>query len=180
VAEPEERFRAIHEEIATLKAKGQAAGMDRLFGALGKAPAPMQKLLGATLSVPNPLAHLVCTNVPGPRQPLYCAGHRMIEHYPWVPLGWRMGMGVAVMSYDQSLAFSITADRKVMHDLERLGGFVRDGFDEVRAAAGKRRGRRKRAVVAAQQLHAVRPEATGRNGAAPERVRAARARPLSP
>jgi WS/DGAT/MGAT family acyltransferase len=170
-ADPRERFRRIHEEIAELKAKGQATGMDHLFQALGKTPVPVQKLLGGALDLPNTLANFVCTNVPGPKQPLYCVGYKMTDHYPWVPVAWQMGLGVAVMSYDQSLAISLTADREVMYDLDRLAGFIGESFGEVHAATGKRR-RRRTSAPSAKRPHVVSPEAaTMTNGAAPQRVR---------
>jgi hypothetical protein len=60
----------------------------------------------------------------------------MVEHYPWVPIGWRMGLGVAVMSYDGELCFSVTADRGVLADLDRLPEYISDAFDELEAVAG--------------------------------------------
>jgi WS/DGAT/MGAT family acyltransferase len=165
---PRERFRRIHEEIASLKAQGQATGMDQLIQLLGKIPAPVQKLFSGALGLPNSLTHFVCTNVPGPRQPLYCVGHKMIDHYPWVPVAWQMGLAVAVMSYDQSLAVSLTADSEVMYDLERLGGYIDESFEEVHAAAKPRR--RRARTVPETEPHEVSAEATATNGAAAQRV----------
>jgi hypothetical protein len=58
----------------------------------------------------------------------------MVDHYPWVPLGWRMGMSLAVMTYDTKLYFSLTADESVMTDLERLAGYLGDSYEELREA----------------------------------------------
>ncbi len=134
MTDPVATFETIHEEIASLKEIDQAGNLDRLMGLLGRTPPALQHLLGARLRMPNFVSDLVCTNVPGPRAPLYCMGHRMTEHYPWVPIGWRMGLGVAVMSYDEHLYFSLTADRSVLDDLDRLGGFVGDAFEELEEA----------------------------------------------
>jgi WS/DGAT/MGAT family acyltransferase len=134
--DPVARFHALHREIFHLKEIDQAANVDRLMSLLGLTPPAFQRLLGANLTLPNFIGDLVCTNVAGPRVPLFCMGHRMIEHYPWVPIGWRMGLGIAVMSYDQQLAISLTADRSVLADLERLGEFIRDALTELAEAAG--------------------------------------------
>jgi diacylglycerol O-acyltransferase len=134
--DPVARFQAIHREITHLKEIDQAGHLDQLSSTLGLTPPAFQRFLGARLTVPNFIGDLVCTNVPGPRVPLYCMGHRMTEHYPWVPIGWRMGLSVAIMSYDQQLAISLSADRSVLADLERLGGFVRVAFEELCLAAG--------------------------------------------
>jgi WS/DGAT/MGAT family acyltransferase len=137
LSDPLARFEAIHAEIASLKEIDQAGGLDRLASLLGRTPPSFQHQLAAGLRMPNFIYDFVCTNVPGPSAPLYCLGHRMIEHYPWVPIGWRMGLGVAVMSYDGELCFSLTADRGVLADLDRLAGFVGEAFDELEEAVGE-------------------------------------------
>jgi diacylglycerol O-acyltransferase len=79
---------------------------------------------------------MVCTNVPGPMIPLYCAGHRMQAHYPLVPIAWEMGVGCAVTSYNQRLYFGLMADAEAAPDVERLGDFLRQSYVEMRSAAG--------------------------------------------
>jgi WS/DGAT/MGAT family acyltransferase len=133
-SDPIARFQAVHSDVAALKAGDQAGGVEQLLRALGRMPPPMQRLMAASLTIPNFLSDMVCTNVPGPRIPLYCMGHRMVDHYPWVPLGWRMGMSLAVMTYDTKLYFSLTADESVMTDLERLAGYLGDSYEELREA----------------------------------------------
>jgi WS/DGAT/MGAT family acyltransferase len=136
LTDPLARFEAIHKEIASLKEIDQAGNLDRLAGLIGRTPPPLQHQLGASLRMPNFIYDFVCTNVPGPRAPLYCLGRRMTEHYPWVPIGWRTGLGVAVMSYDKDLCFSLTGDRSVLADVDRLAAFVDDAFEELKEAAG--------------------------------------------
>ena len=96
--------------------------------------------------MPNTVSNLIGTNVPGPLVPLYCMGHHMVEHYPWVPLGWRMGLSVAVMSYDRALWFGIVAGEKVPGDIDRLAQHLGDCFGELRDAAGVLPGQYQRAV----------------------------------
>jgi WS/DGAT/MGAT family acyltransferase len=134
--DPLKRFEAIHAESRSLKDVGQAQGVDDLLRIMGLAPAPVHALLGRTLSVPNTLSNLVCTNVPGPLRPLYLMGHRMVEHYPWVPLGWRMGIGVALMSYDSEIYFAFSGDRHAPDDVHLLAPYLGDAFRELREAAG--------------------------------------------
>lgn len=133
--DPIARFRAIHSEIGHLKEIDQAGSLDKLAAVLGQTPPTLQRRLGERLRLPNFVSDLVCTNVPGPEVPLYCAGHRMIDHYPWVPIGWRMGLGVAIMSYDQRLSVTLTGDASVLADIDRLATFVGEAFDELRGAA---------------------------------------------
>jgi hypothetical protein len=79
---------------------------------------------------------MVCTNVPGPMIPLYCVGHRMLAHYPLIPLGWEMGVSCGVTSYDQKLYFGLMADSNCASDVERLKEFLDQAFVELRSAAG--------------------------------------------
>ena len=133
--DPVERFRAIHRESHSLKDIGQSRGVDALLQLIGASPSAVHSLIGGTLTLPNTLSNLVCTNVPGPLAPLYLMGRRMIEHYAWVPLGWRMGMSVAVMSYDSGLYFSVSGDEHAPDDISRVAPLLGDAFRELRVAA---------------------------------------------
>ena len=134
--DPIERFKTIRGEVTSLKETGQAAGLDVLAATLGMMPAPVHSILGRTLTMPNTLANLVCTNVPGPLVPLYCMGHRMVAHYPWVPLGWRMGMSIAVMSYDRGMYFALSGDARAPDDVTTIVGHLADAFADLRRRAG--------------------------------------------
>ena len=59
-----------------------------------------------------PHRHLVtvATNVPGPPVPLYLCDRRMQGYPPYVPLGDRLHLGIAITSYDGVLSFGVTAD----------------------------------------------------------------------
>lgn len=137
--ESRSRFRAIQRESQALKSMGQAAGVDALLQALGAVPPVAQALLEGTLTLPNTLSNLVCTNVPGPLKPLYLMERRMLEHYPWVPLGWRMGMSIAVMSYDDGLFFAVTADEHAPDDIGRMAPLIGEAFEELFEASGSAR-----------------------------------------
>lgn len=68
--------------------------------------------------------------------PLYAMGKRMMAYYPYVPVGYAVGCGCAIMSYDQYLFFGLTADTHAMPDVEKLRDFLYESFYELRAAAG--------------------------------------------
>jgi WS/DGAT/MGAT family acyltransferase len=134
VRDPRERFRTIHREVTELKKQRQAAGVEELMERLGDLPPALHALTGRTLTMPNNLANLICTNVPGPLQPLYLQGHRMLHHYAWVPISWRMGLCVAMMSYNTGMYFAVTADHETPGDIGVITRGIREDFDELRAA----------------------------------------------
>ncbi len=168
--DPVERLHAITERMDALKRSHVADGLELLADLLGVLPTPLQALLGGLPSPPNTVGNMVCTNVPGPMIPLYTVGHRLLAHYPLIPIAWEMGIGCGVTSYDQKLYFGLMADRQAASDVARLKEFLDQAYVELRAAAGVARSdlpqmgvaaapakaaRRRRAVPASEQAIAA-------------------------
>jgi diacylglycerol O-acyltransferase len=86
-------------------------------------------------------ANLIITNVPSSPIPLYMLGARLTHQFGMGPVTHGMGLFVSANSYDRAVSFCLTADRKQVPDIEFLGRCVRDAFDELQRALGKR-GRR--------------------------------------
>jgi diacylglycerol O-acyltransferase len=133
---PIERFRYINQKTTAMKSGRVAEGLNLFSALMGILPAPVQALVGALATTPLPAFNIVSTNVPGPQVPLYSVGKRMTAYYPYVPVGYAVGCGCAIMSYDQHLYFGLTADLQAMPDVERLRDFIYESFYELRAAAG--------------------------------------------
>ena len=108
--DPVERLKAITERTEALKRQNVAAGTEIMSDLLGAVPPMLQSLAGLLPQPRNNLANMVCTNIPGPMIPLYSVGHRLLAHYPLMPLAWEMGVGCGVTSYDQKLYFGLIAD----------------------------------------------------------------------
>ena len=136
VHDPVERLHVITERTEALKRRNVANGMEALSEGLAALPPALQAFAGSLPTPPNTLGHLVCTNVPGPMIPLYSVGHRLLAHYPLVPIAWEMGIGCGVTSYDQKLYFGLMADAEAGADVQRLKEFLDQSFIELRSAAG--------------------------------------------
>ncbi len=137
--DPIERFRYVNQKTMAMKSGRVAEGLNLFSALMGILPAPLQALMGAlsTANMPVPPAvNMISTNVPGPQVPLYAMGKRMTAYYPYVPVGYAIGCGCAIMSYDQNLYFGLTADLKAMPDVERLRDQLYESFYELRKAAG--------------------------------------------
>jgi diacylglycerol O-acyltransferase len=134
--DPLKRFATITAETKSLKEAHQADGVDQLLAIIGALPAPGGAFLGQTLTMPNWLSNVQVTNVQGPLAPLYLMGHRMLDHYAWVPLGWRMGVSFAVMSYDTRMYFSLSIDADAPAGIEALAAYADEEFAALRDAAG--------------------------------------------
>jgi WS/DGAT/MGAT family acyltransferase len=139
VQDPVERLKVITERTETLKRQNVAAGTDIIGEFLSGVPPILQSLVGILPPPRNNLANLVCTNIPGPMIPLYCVGHRMLAHYPLMPIAWEMGVGCGVTSYNQKVYFGLIADPNAAPDVARLKEFLDQAFVELRSAAGVQR-----------------------------------------
>jgi len=134
--DPVERFRYVNRKTAAMKSGRVAEGLNLFSALMGILPAPVHAFAGALAATPIPAFNMVSTNVPGPQVPLYAMGKRMIAYYPYVPVGYAIGCGCAIMSYDQNLYFGLTSDTQAMPDVERLKEALEQSFIELRAAAG--------------------------------------------
>lgn len=133
--DPAERFRFINQRTAQLKGGRVAEGVNLFSALMGVLPAPVQALAGALASMPMPAVNMVSTNVPGPQVPLYTLGRKMLGYYPYVPVGYAVGCGCAILTYDQKITFGLTADVQAMPDVERLRDFLNESFAELLQAA---------------------------------------------
>jgi hypothetical protein len=118
-----------------LKASDQGAAFDRLLGLVENSPAAFSAIAGRVGLMPG-MINLACTNVPGPLIPLYGTGHRMLDFYPLIPLAGDLGLGIAILSYDQYLHWGICCDPKIVPDVDRIGDLVGEEFRALREAAG--------------------------------------------
>lgn len=136
--EPVARFKYINQKTSAMKGGRVAEGLNLGSALMGILPAPVQALLGALAPshLPLPVYNIVSTNVPGPQVPLYAMGRRMTAYYPYVPVGYAVGCGCAIMSYDQHLYFGLTADLNAMPDVETMRDYLYESFYEIRRAAG--------------------------------------------
>lgn len=133
---PVERFQYINRKTAAMKNSRVAEGLNLFAALMGMLPAPVHAFAGALAATPIPAFNMVSTNVPGPQVPLYAMGKRMIAYYPYVPVGYAIGCGCAIMSYDQNLYFGLTSDTQAMPDVEKLKEALEQSLFELRGAAG--------------------------------------------
>ncbi|MFN8476184.1 MAG: wax ester/triacylglycerol synthase family O-acyltransferase [Anaerolineae bacterium] len=136
LADPVARFKFIQETSQASKEIHLAQGVNLLRYLAANVPPPIQAVVGAVGRTARPIFNMVCTNVPGPQVPLYVLGKRMIAYYPYVPIAHRTGCNCAILSYDQNLAFGLTADTRLMPDVERFKAFLDEAYLELRVAAG--------------------------------------------
>jgi diacylglycerol O-acyltransferase / wax synthase len=130
IADPVERFDAVHAAMGDLKASGQAVGAEAITSLAGFA-APTILDQAARLAARQRLYNLTITNVPGPQVPLYMLGRRLRAFYPMVPLSPNTALGVAIVSYAGRLFFGLLGDLESMDDIDELARDVDAAIQEL-------------------------------------------------
>ncbi len=130
--DPVERLGALHEQMQDLKRSGQAVAAERLTALSGFAPAMLLALAGRVgTRLPQSSVNTVTTNVPGPQTPLYIAGRRLLEAFPFVPLGGHVRVGIAIFSYDGGINFGVTGDYDTSPDIGVVCRGIERGVEQL-------------------------------------------------
>jgi len=137
VAHAAERLALISDQMDDVKERHDAVAGDVLVQLAGFAP-PMLLALGARIALraPQSFVNTVATNVPGPQHPLFCAGRRMLESWPYVMLAARVRVATAIFSYDGTLYFGITGDLDTARDIAVMARGIETGMTELLREAG--------------------------------------------
>ena len=134
VRNPIRMLQTVQYRTETMK-RSVAANLVGLVGDwIAAAPAPVQALLWGGIPdiiLPMPLMNMICTNVSGSRVPLYAVGRKMLASYPQVPIGYDLGVGCAVQSYDGKLFIGLIADAAAAPDVGQLRDFILVSFQEL-------------------------------------------------
>lgn len=140
IADPVERLLAMSRKMGDVK-KTMKAIPARLMLDWADTPPPAVMAQAARLyenySIQNymsPPYNLVISNVPGPQQPLYFAGARVLANYPVSIPYHGMACNITVFSYQDNLDVGFIAHRGTVPDI----GHLMDLFVEALAALKKR------------------------------------------
>ncbi len=141
IAEPDpvKRLEAIKEETLRLKQGEHALGAQTIVKASGGAPHTLVSL-GARLATGIRPFNLTVTNVPGPQFPMYMLESKLLAQYPVVPLWHRHGVGIALFSYDGTVAWGLNADWDLVPDTDALAACITGSIEELCEASRAARG----------------------------------------
>jgi diacylglycerol O-acyltransferase / wax synthase len=137
IRNPRKLLNAVHKRTEFLKRSHAAELVSLAGGLIGMFPTSMQALAGPMASqLPITPFNMVCTNVPGPQYPLYLLGHKMLQCYPYVPVGGEMAVNCAILSYNGAMYFGFSGDVHAAPDLRRLETLLQLSFKELKEAVG--------------------------------------------
>ena len=124
------RLDRVQQAMRAAKASGQIAGADVLTRLSGFMPPTVVAAMTRAQEIARPF-NLVVTNIPGPQQPLYVLGRRLLELYPQAPLAANQAVSIAALSYDGKLGFGVLADRDRVPDVDVLTRAIETSLDEL-------------------------------------------------
>jgi diacylglycerol O-acyltransferase len=109
-------------------------------------------------NIANPPFNLVITNVPGPQQPLWCAGARQVATYAIPVINDGVGLNISAMSYDGQVHVGAVACRELMPDLWGLVERIPAALEELHALTpAKPKQTTRRATTAATTAQSKKP-----------------------
>jgi WS/DGAT/MGAT family acyltransferase len=132
--DPRRVLEIVQKTTARLKEEKNALGGLLLSKLSGLAPSTLLSL-GTRVSWRGLPFNMVVTNVPGPQQPLYLLGARMVNYRGTLPLANYLGLGTVIVSYDGKLQYSFTADWDLVPDVGVYARFIGEASKELHEAA---------------------------------------------
>ena len=124
--DPLERVQAVHEAMVRGKEQFDLVPAETLLDVANLATpgifAQVSRLVSSTHLADRATlpVNVVISNVPGPRDPLYMGGAKMVKFYPVSTITEGVGLNITVQSYVDTLDFGLIACRDLMPDLEDL------------------------------------------------------------
>ncbi len=167
-----ERLQAVNEGTRDAKELTNAIGAKTMTDYTRFVPSTLTASaarLASSLGVANytrPIYNCVVTNVPGPQEPLYFTGARLLSNLGAGPIMDGTGLFHAITSYCGEFAISFVSCRQMMPDPAFYSQCLRESFDELKAAA---LAERRAASRARPGKAAAKPRTAGKRRAKPGR-----------
>ena len=138
--DPVQRVARVHEAMAGAKELFDAVPADALTDfAQFPPPAVFARAMRTATRLTgrfSPPVNLVISNVPGPREPLYAAGAKLLHYYPVSTIVDGQGLNITVQSYLDSLDFGLVACRELVPDLQVMLDAIVDDLAALGKATG--------------------------------------------
>ena len=131
------RLMKTHEVLKAAKTRHKALPANILQDATRFVPPALfnraaRVIASMSAGVQAPL-NFVISNVPGPSEPLYLAGARLVANYPVSVIIDGVGLNITCLSYRDHVDFGIVADRDMIDDAWPLMDAVRNALNELDA-----------------------------------------------
>jgi len=129
--------RLVATQVATREAKDLLADVKDLLTAdvsLLGAPTVMIALYQLLQRTNSAWWNVLISNVPGPRQPIYCAGAPARHYFPLSALMHGCALNITVFGYVDLLEFGLTACGTAAPDVQLIADYLVEDFEAMRRA----------------------------------------------
>lgn len=135
VEDPVDRLHAMTRQMDRVKKSGTPLTVDSIIGMADFVPPMLFATAGRVAANVNLRAFdTVTTNVPGPQIPLFMQGRQLETLIPFVPLGPGLRISTAIVSYNGTINFGVTADYDSVRDLPMFLAGVAKTLEGLRKA----------------------------------------------
>ncbi len=131
---PAERLTAVAEQTSARKRLHSGEAAATLVDATRAVPLPALTVLERLAGRHYRPFNMTVTNLPGPGEPRYLLDARLAEIITFVPLWTHQGLGVAVLTYEDFMAWGVTADRDVVPDVAAFVNALDTSFAQLTTA----------------------------------------------
>jgi WS/DGAT/MGAT family acyltransferase len=139
IDDPLERLAAIVAETSAFRDAADTASSSRLLELVGTVPTTLLGLtVKAVSAVPisgPAIANTTVSNVPGPTDPIFFAGARLLRVSGLGPLIGGMNLFHIVASYNGTVSIGVTADRSALPDPGHYADCMQSAFDQMLSTA---------------------------------------------
>jgi diacylglycerol O-acyltransferase / wax synthase len=129
VSDASDRLRRVATETRARKARARTSLAALLRGRLAR------RLM--LVAVMRQRVNVASASIPGPTEPRYLAGARVLEVFPVLPLIANEPLGVAALSYDGALTIGVVADRDAFPDIDVFTGAMREELEALGVGASR-------------------------------------------
>ncbi len=130
--DPVARLKATKHAMDVLKQSPEPLIVYQLLGIIGSLPLDLAKQATTWFSTK---ASAVLTNVPGPRQQIYFAGHPLRQLMFWVPQSGRISLGISIISYNDEVLLGLMVDDNLVKEPQIIMDRFAHQFDLLAARA---------------------------------------------
>lgn len=152
--EPLKRLSEINRSAAVVKSGAGAMSPETVsvYTLALQGVAQAGEMMGASGLVP-PLGNVLISNVPGPPQPLYLWGARLVCSFPLSAIPPGLAINITFFSYDGRLDVGLISGYDAVPDIAALPGYMEDAMHALQAAVKRRetRARRRQSTVRAAE-----------------------------
>lgn len=132
IGNPIDRMRAIQESMAAAKDRlGRMNNTELVaFTTMANLPFTLGQVTDLGGRLP-PMFNVVISNVPGPKEPLYMYGAKMLANYPASLCFHGYALNITLTSYLDSLDFGFTACRNSLPRVQRMLDYLENSLSDL-------------------------------------------------